>query len=315
MSGKILQGDALEVLKTFESESVNCIITSPPYFGLRDYGMEGQIGLEDNPHEFVEKLVDVFREAQRVLKNDGTLWINLGDSYAGSGKGQTREGSKDKKRGKIDGMKLKNSSKGFDGIKPKNLIGIPWRVAFALQDDGWCLRSDIIWAKKNCMPESVTDRPTRSHEYVFLLSKNQNYYYDADAIKEPSSEISLKRSGYRWKSDRVSVKSMTHGKVGVDVAQMGKRFVPEMRNKRSVWNIATHPYTEAHFATFPEKLIEPMVMAACPKGGVVLDMFFGAGTTGVVAQKLGRDYIGIELNPAYIKIATKRLEETPVPIL
>lgn len=317
MSERIVCGDALEVLKTLESESVDCVITSPPYFGLRNYGHEGQIGLEDTPEAFTEALVAVFREARRVLKKEGTLWVNLGDSYNAASSATPDTMHKNWENFQNHKAKDRSVSRRGGGqskvkeLKPKDLIGIPWRVAFALQADGWYLRSDIIWAKKNCMPESVTDRPTRSHEYIFLLSKSSKYYYDTDAIKEPSSEVSLKRGEYGWKSNRVSVKSMTHGKVGVDVEEMGTRFVPEMRNKRDVWNIATHPYTEAHFATFPEKLVEPMVMAGCPESGTILDPFSGAATTGLVAKKLGRNYIGIEINPEYVALSKRRLNSIP----
>jgi len=327
MQDKIIQGDSLEVLKTLPSESVDCIITSPPYFGLRDYGMSAQIGLEETPELYVAKLVDLFSESRRVLKDEGTLWLNLGDSYSGSGKGQTREGSKDPKRGKMDGMKLKNSSKGFDGIKPKDLIGIPWRVAFALQADGWYLRQDIIWHKPNPMPESVTDRCTKSHEYIFLFSKSPKYYFDNKAIMEPSVTQENRPDGivrdrvYDYDS-KLAVIQKRKRKNGVGLAEgKGKNGeygyncgVRAFRNKRSVWTVTTKPFKEAHFATFPEALIEPMILAGCPKNGIVLDIFMGAGTTGLVAKKLGRHYLGIELNPKYIEIAEKRIDGQTPPL-
>ena len=314
---KIICGDSKEVLKTLEAESVQVCITSPPYFGLRDYGMEGQIGLEETPEEYTQKLVGVFREVRRVLRKNGTLWLNLGDSFynyrPGKGSGQTRQSFSRHKASVIPSVP-RRANIILSGLKEKDLIGIPWRVAFALQVDGWYLRSDIIWAKKNCMPESVQDRPTRSHEYIFLFSKSSKYYYDADAIKEPSMEVSLRRAEYGWKSERESVKSMTHGKIGIDVEVMGNRFVPEMRNKRDVWSIATKPYKEAHFAVFPPELIEPCVLAGAPLKGIVLDPFLGSGTTAEVALKLGRDYLGIELNPAYVEIAKSRINSIPSPL-
>lgn len=304
----ILQGDVREQLRKIPEGSIHTCITSPPYFGLRDYGMDGQIGLEETPEEFVESLVEVFREVKRVLRDDGTLWVNLGDSYAGSGKGQTREGSKDPKRGKIDGMKLKNSSKGFTGIKPKDLIGIPWRVALALQADGWYLRQDIIWHKPNPMPESVTDRCTKAHEYVFLLSKSRDYYFDNEAIQEEAIHKEDPRAGY----GRLHYRGKREGQEGT--GQENFVSIKEKRNKRSVWSVTTKPFAGAHFATFPEKLIEPMILAGSPVGGVVLDPFMGAGTTAVVAKKNGRNYIGTELNPAYIEIAEKRIQGVTSPL-
>lgn len=322
----IMQGDAIEQLKTIPDKSIQSCITSPPYFGLRDYGATGQIGLEETPILFVQKLVEVFREVHRVLKDDGTLWLNLGDSYAGSGKGQTRDGSQDPKRGKLDGMKLKNSSKGFDGIKPKDLIGIPWRVAFALQDEGWYLRQDIIWAKPNPMPESVTDRCTKAHEYIFMLSKSKKYYYDADSIKEPAKTHENRAHGiardrildYQSKQAKLD-KQRGHSRRHAGFNERWDAMTKDqqgagMRNKRDVWTVATRPYTGAHFATFPEALIEPMILASTPPSGIVLDPFMGAGTTAVVAKKLGRQYLGVELNSDYIKIAEDRIEKTSIPL-
>jgi DNA modification methylase len=298
----ILIGDVIEQLKTLPDNHVNCVVTSPPYWGLRDYGQEGQIGLEQSPDDYVSKMVEVFREVKRVLRDDGTLWLNIGDSYSGSGKGPA--GNLGKKHNE---RHLEHKTGGIipEGTKPKDLVGIPWMLAFALRADGWYLRQDIIWAKPNVMPESVRDRCTKSHEYVFLLTKSPKYYYDHVAIKEPVSEVSLKRAQSGWKSNRPSAKA---GPNGVDVEQMGTRFVnPEGRNKRDVWFIPTASFKGAHFAVMPERLVEPCILAGSPEGGVVLDPFFGSGTVGVVALKNKRNYIGIELNPEYAALAKDRL--------
>lgn len=303
--GIIVNGNCLEELKKLKPCSVDCCITSPPYFGLRDYGVDNQIGLEETPEEYIEKLVNVFREVKRVLKDDGTLWLNIGDSYAG---GRGRWGGADNMQAK---QKSNSGSLGQIGtqkkwthetIKQKDLIGIPWMLAFALRADGWYLRQDIIWHKTNPMPESVRDRCTKSHEYIFLLSKSPKYYFDNEAIKEVAvtGESTRDKSAEGYQADypngkRFSDGARTYGKGG-------------MRNKRDVWTVPTKPYKDAHFATFPVKLIEPCVLAGCPVGGVVLDPFFGSGTTGEVAVQNGRDYIGIELNPDYIDISKKRLE-------
>jgi DNA modification methylase len=271
---KILVGDVRDSLRQLADGSVRCAVTSPPYWGLRDYGNDAQIGLEQTPELYAAEMVEVFREVRRVLADDGTLWLNLGDSY-GSG---------------------------------KQLVGIPWRVAFALQADGWYLRQDIIWAKPNPMPESVTDRCTKAHEYLFLLTKNARYYYDNVAIKEPVSEASLKRAEYGWDSDRPSTKNASMGGTGIHVEKMGTRFVnPEGRNKRSVWTITTKPFREAHFAVMPEALVEPCVLAGSARGDTVLDPFSGSGTVGVVALKHERNYIGCELNPEYADLSRKRI--------
>jgi DNA modification methylase len=298
----ILVGDVREQLKTLDDNSVNCVVTSPPYWGLRDYGQDNQIGLEQSPDDYITNMVEVFREVKRVLREDGTLWLNIGDSYSGSGKGPA--GNLGKKHNE---RHLEHKTGGIvpKGTKPKDLVGIPWMLAFALRADGWYLRQDIIWAKPNVMPESVRDRCTKSHEYVFLLTKSPKYYYDHVAIKEPVSDVSLKRAQSGWKSNRPSAKA---GPNGVDVEQMGTRFVnPEGRNKRDVWFIPTASFKGAHFAVMPERLVEPCVLAGSPEGGVVLDPFFGSGTVGVVAQRHNRKYIGIELNPEYAEIAKKRL--------
>lgn len=292
--------DALDFLKGLDDESVNCIVTSPPYYGLRDYGIARQYGLEATPREYVDKLVTLFREARRVLRSDGTFFLNIGDSFSGNGAGgQTPIGETGQRKGRgNDGLQC--STGRVEGLPAKNLLMIPARVAIALQDDGWILRSEIIWAKRNPMPESVTDRPTRAHEMVYMLTKAAHYWYDADAIAEPASY---------YGKDRRSGKGRTayNGKYDIDAPQQAFVTINETRNKRDVWWLASEPTSEAHFATFPQKLIEPMILAGCPPFGVVLDMFMGSGTTALVARRLGRDYIGSELNPAYIDIIDKRL--------
>jgi len=312
MAVRILTGDVRAMLKTLPDESVNCCVTSPPYWGLRDYGVEGQLGLEPTPAEYVEKMVAVFSEVKRVLRDDGTLWLNLGDSYGATG-GDTHSGFNERYSGtggagsKQDAMLDGVKGRGADTrLRPKNLIGIPWRVAFALQADGWYLRQDIIWAKPNPMPESVTDRCTKSHEYLFLLAKSERYYFDAKAIAEPATSEQGKGATGR-------------GQQGYAVASGGPSGSPQQdhsgwmggdgatRNKRSVWTVATAPFSEAHFATFPPALIEPCILAGCPPGGVVLDPFGGAGTTGLVADRHGRDAILCELNPEYAAMAHRRI--------
>jgi len=315
----IIQGDALTRLKELPSESVDCCITSPPYFGLRDYGVEGQIGLEESPEAYVSKLVEVFREVRRVLKKEGTLWLNLGDSYAGSWGNSGHRPELDHTSSYQRGKKTEYFSRGgwdqrrevppnqkVAGCKPKDLIGIPWTVAFALRADGWWLRSDIIWHKPNCMPESVTDRPTKAHEYIFLLSKSKRYFYDNEAIKEESITKDPRKPYTSQGAKELDGREVWHSGEKRESGDFTKR------NKRTVWTVATHPLKEAHFATFPPALIEPCILAGCPEGGICLDPFFGAGTTGLVAKKLGRRFIGIELNEAYIGMAQKRIAATPV---
>jgi len=310
----ILVGDVRDKLKELPDESVNCVVTSPPYWGLRDYGNEGQIGLEETPQEYISSMTEVFREVRRVLRSDGTLWLNIGDSYKPAGKGSTKAGFNERYFGKkFDSDKQSAEENHLDrsafkaDVKDKELVGIPWRLAFALSDDGWYLRQDIIWAKPNVMPESVRDRCTKSHEYLFLMTKSPKYYYDHISIKEPVSEVSLKRAQSGWKTNRPSAKT---GPEGIDVEVMGSRFVnPQGRNKRDVWFIPTASFKGAHFAVMPERLVEPCILAGCPEGGVVLDPFFGSGTTGVVSKKNNRNYIGIELNPEYAKIAEDRISK------
>jgi len=397
---QIIQGDCLEVLKTLPDQSVQTIVTSPPYYGLRDYGtakweggstecdhletndtrdpkitkqtqnagtskigyktvchkcgairIDSQIGLEPTPDEYVAKLVSVFRECRRVLRDDGTLWLNLGDSYTGGGAG--RNDGDHRADGRPGGMSYKATGvtnlRGIpDGLKPKDLIGIPWRVAFALQqpyyrclgcenvaqasewgkfpngrlicpacelskghaidEQGWYLRSDIIWHKPNPMPESVKDRPTKAHEYIFLLAKSQRYYYDAEAIFEPHASTAETYESARKTAQEQRSKHLGQWTGGKDT-HFSNPMNPAGRNKRTVWTVTTKPYREAHFATFPPALIEPCILAGCPVGGTVLDPFNGSGTTGAVALKHGRDYIGIELNPEYIELTYKRLSE------
>ena len=308
----LLVGDVKAKLKELPDESVNCVVTSPPYWGLRDYGNDGQIGLEKTPQEYISSMTEVFREVRRVLRSDGTLWLNIGDSYKPAGKGSTKAGFNERYFGKkFESDKQSAEENHLDrsafkaDVKEKELVGIPWRLAFALSDDGWYLRQDIIWAKPNVMPESVRDRCTKSHEYLFLMTKSPKYYYDHIAIKEPVSEVSLKRAKSGWKTNRPSAKT---GPDGIDVEVMGDRFVnPQGRNKRDVWFIPTASFKGAHFAAMPERLVEPCILAGCPEGGVVLDPFFGSGTVGVVAKRNNRSWIGIELNPDYAKIAESRV--------
>jgi DNA modification methylase len=301
VSVTILEGDARDVLATLPAESVQCCVTSPPYFGLRDYGHDGQIGLEATPDAYVAEMVALFREVRRVLKDDGTLWLNLGDSYA-------RTGGTDKKvsetalvgstRNTLQQIQNRTTTAAQFGAKEKDLLGIPWRVAFALQADGWYLRSDIIWHKPNPMPESVTDRPTKAHEYVFLLTKSARYLYDASAIAEPSVEPE------RVRRDRIG--DASHEERGQHSA--GGLFIgAQTRNARTVWSINTQPFKGAHFATMPPELAQRCILAGSRMGDTVLDPFGGAGTTGLVADRLGRDALLVELNPTYAALARERI--------
>jgi DNA modification methylase len=299
----IINSDCIEGMRVLPEKSIHTCVTSPPYYGLRDYGEDGQIGLEETPDAYVKRLVEVFREVRRVLKDDGTLWLNLGDSYNGASTNRTGQ------NGYNDGRTNRTSrfsTGGVTGLKPKDLIGIPWRVAFALQADGWFLRQDIIWHKPNPMPESVTDRCTKAHEYIFLLSKSGKYYFDNEAIKEESVHY-----GTDKRSDMGNIRYDGKRTQGEPEANGQQSFVTinETRNKRSVWTVTTKPYSGAHFATFPQDLIVDCIKAGCPKDGIVLDPFMGAGTTAVVARKLGRNYIGTELNPDYVAIAEQRLTQ------
>lgn len=282
-------------------------MTSPPYYGLRDYGVSGQIGLEPTPEEYINHLVDAFREVWRVLRDDGTLWVNIGDSYAGSGKGAWSNTTAQKETyvPNPQGTEAK-MAKTFDGIKAKNLIGIPWMLAFALRADGWYLRQDIIWQKPNAMPESVTDRCTKSHEYIFLLSKQPNYYFDAEAISEPVSSLTVFRA-HQKNPPRYGGNKYTENPDEFCRTKSGNAYeFHERRNKRDVWTVSTQPFKEAHFATFPPELIKPCILAGCPENGTVLDPFMGSGTTGVTAAKLNRNFIGFDLNHDYCDMANRR---------
>lgn len=330
----VICGDALTELNKLPDSSVNCCVTSPPYFGLRDYGVDGQIGLETTVEDYVSKMVTVFSEVRRVLRDDGTLWLNMGDSYASGGAGRSDGGRWIGQPckvigGKHDGKRIYRRGDSI-GLKQKDLIGIPWRVAFALQADGWYLRSDIIWHKPNPMPESVTDRPTKAHEYIFLLSRSERYYYDAEAIKEPANPKSNMEWGRAGSSGNLVIpgqsasqhrktrvpagwdtKEGTHGTIHRDGRSKPQyvEYGNTARNKRTVWTVATKPYPEAHFATYPPELIRPCILAGCPEGGTVLDPFAGSGTTLEVAARCGRNSIGIELNPEYVPLIEKRCHE------
>jgi DNA modification methylase len=361
----ILIGDVREQLRTLPDESVQCVVTSPPYWGLRDYGVTGQLGLEPTLGEHIATMVEVFHDVQRVLRKDGTLWLNYGDCYASSANGRSAADTKaagnddrtfrDKPfstvgpiydpAGGARGGGVRGSNKGHASgisngrvvaggyLKPKDLCGVPWRIALALQDDGWWLRQDIIWAKPNPMPESIKDRCTKSHEYLFLLAKSDRYYFDADAIREPAgydpgntkfpdgwdtgkgAHGSIHRMGREkgkkcGPNSRVFVDRVPHPRNGNKEGAVAGATPVEgaTRNKRSVWTVSTEAFSEAHFATFPTALIEPCILAGCPTGGTVLDPFGGSGTTGLVADRLQRNAILIELNPEYAAMARRRIE-------
>ena len=306
---RIYCGDALTVLKTLPDSSVNCCVTSPPYYALRDYGVDGQIGREETPALYVECLTSIFREVRRVLTPDGTLWLNIADTYAG--KGNQGEALDPKYPNGRTGQIVALNGK-VEGCKAKDMIGVPWLLAFALRADGWYLRSDIIWQKANPMPESTKDRPSRCYEHIFLLSKSRRYYYNAAAVAEPVAESTPARmrrgfgAGNKYSADIPGQKHQhinDHRPDGYAASE-----IPQLRNKRDVWQINTVPYRGGHFAAFPPKLAETCLLAGCPPGGVVLDPFLGSGTTAAVARQLGRHYIGIELNPDYCKLAQKRIE-------
>ncbi len=300
-------GDCRETMRKWAKDGIKAqtCVTSPPYYGLRDYGHDGQIGLEETPEEYIVAMVEVFRCVRDVLADDGTVWLNIGDSYAGSGKGQNADGShqdggkQGTNKGTIVGSLIKTSA---PECKPKDLIGIPWMLAFALRADGWYLRQDIIWHKPNPMPESVQDRCTKAHEYIFLLSKSQKYYYDHEAIKEPANS---KSEGIRFGGNKYG--DSDDPKHATKSGNVSKEY--EKANKRSVWTVTTRPYEGAHFAVFPTELIEPCILAGTPVGGVVLDPFMGSGTTAQVAQNLGRKYIGCELNIDYKPLQDQRLSQ------
>jgi DNA modification methylase len=315
---KIEFGDCRETMRNWAKQRIKAqtCVTSPPYFGLRDYGHEGQIGHEETPEEFIKQLVEVFRCVWDVLEDDGTLWLNIGDSYCNTN-GFARASPEYQREGRnnMPANDRKLDKLHATGLKTKDLIGIPWMLAFALRADGWYLRQDIIWHKPNPMPESVGDRCTKAHEYIFLLSKSQKYYYDAESIKEASvdPEGSANRykapffAGEKHESGGYSATGATHTK--------GMKEFDGNRNKRSVWTVTTKPYAGAHFAVFPSDLIEPCIMAGAPVGGIVLDPFMGSGTTAQVAQDLGRKYLGCELNPEYGKLQQKRLAQQSLELI
>lgn len=308
----IINADVMDGLSKLDDCSVQTCVTSPPYWGLRDYGVDGQLGLERTPEEYVARMVQVFREVRRVLRDDGTLWLNLGDSYARSGGWASNDGLGGCKRGESGRAKTnmqegRNGQKCPPGLKEKDLVGIPWRVAFALQADGWFLRQDIIWHKPNPTPEGVRDRCTKAHEYIFLMSKQARYYYDNEAIAEksdyPGRVCDMRNQNHKMaKADPVLMRRRPNRIIG-RVIKTG-----DTRNRRSVWTVAVHPFSESHFATFPPKLIEPCILAGCPEGGLVLDPFCGSGTTGVVALRHGRRFVGIELNAEYVEMAHNRIQ-------
>jgi DNA modification methylase len=304
----LLLGDTLETLRTLPAASVDCIVTSPPYYGLRDYGTAGQYGLEATPATYVETMRGVFAEARRVLADDGTLWLNLGDSYAYPPGSAGRQGSTGQR---ADREFTAESRPGTRSVPPKNLLGMPWRVALALQDDGWILRSEIIWAKRNLMPEAVKDRPTRAHEQVFLFAKQPRYFYDADAIREnsdPDQESHNQRYARQYEAH--TERAAATGQPG-NVNSVGIHSRPGKggRNARTVWTISQTPNPQAHFATFPIELPLRCVKAGCRPGGTVLDPFSGSGTTGAAARHLGHRYIGIDLNPDYHDLARERFAQ------
>jgi DNA modification methylase len=300
----IIVGDSLTSLKGLEDNSVQMCVTSPPYWGLRDYGTEKQLGTEPMPEDYIKNMVEIFREVKRVLKKDGTLWLNIGDTFFGGGRD----------RGNTKPLTAKQTSNNgannlvsrhfewpkHDILKPKDLVGIPWRVALALQADGWYLRQDIVWYKPNCFPESVKDRCTKSHEYIFLLSKSSSYYFDSNAIREPAVRGA---AGSKFNTGKTAIHQQSRSS---DKPRVETGF----RNKRSVWQVNTKPFKGAHFATFPPELIEPCILAGSMPGAIVLDPFFGSGTTGFVAAKHGRGFVGIEINPEYAEIARARVAVT-----
>ena len=304
----ILQGDALSILRTMPDASVHCCITSPPYYALRDYGVDGQIGREETPSLYVSRLVDVFHEVKRVLRRDGTLWLNIADTYCG--KGNQGDSVDPKNPNGRTGQVIAINHK-VEGCKPKDMIGIPWMLAFALRNDGWYLRNDIIWHKANPMPESAHDRCSRCYEHIFLLAKSRRYFFDADAIAEPvaaSTPARMRRGISTVNKYSLDIPGQKHQSINdARMPACTKKESPLVRNKRDVWAINTVAYKGAHFAAYPPKLAETCILAGCPVGGVVLDPFFGSGTTGAVAKKLHRHYTGIELNPAYCELAKERI--------
>jgi DNA modification methylase len=326
MSHILLTGDAEDQLSELPGNLFQCCITSPPYWGLRDYKVDGQIGLEDSPEQYIRSLMHVFREVYRVLREDGTFWLNLGDSYGrDAAKGQHKPGDSGKQAYIYDngGGRASSMSDIYSlDLKPKELVGIPWKVAFAFSEWGWYLRSDIIWHKPNPMPESVMDRPTRSHEYLFLLTKSEQYYYDHESVKEQA--VSTHPSGNGYKRDasgrggKNSFRGQGHMKDGNGPANREGRNMTNIgvgstRNLRDVWTINTKPFKGAHFAVFPEALVEPCILAGSQPGDLILDPFMGSGTVGVVSQRLDRIFTGIDLNPDYVRLAEDRISKSGSP--
>ena len=307
---RIICGDALETLKNFPDESINCSITSPPYYGLRDYHKKEQIGREKTVEEYLDRLINVFREVRRVLKKDGTCFIVIGDSYAGT---SSKKEQRDPKYPKGRNGQNPSITQKVLGYKSKDLMGIPWRLAFALREDGWYLRSDIIWHKENAMPEACKDRPTRSYEHIFLLSKSPRYYYDYDSMAEPMKEVSKKRYVRGRSEENKYLNENSGAKIQkINEARKYGQYkgdnIPQFRNKRDIWTINTTSFRGNHYAAFPPKLAEIYVIAGCPKGGIILDPFIGSGTVGLIALLHNRKYIGIELNEEYVDLARKRIE-------
>ena len=303
----IFCGDALDVLRTLPDNFVHCCITSPPYYALRDYGMDGQIGREDTPAQYVARLTEVFSEVRRVLLPSGTLWLNIADTYCGTGSKGDHLDPKNPSGRNEHGVSL---AQRVENVKAKDMLGIPWMLAFALRDHGWYLRSDIIWQKANPMPESCKDRPSRCYEHVFLLTKSRSYYYDAAAIAEPVAESTPMRMRRKFGKNKYSagIPGQAHQHLN-DYRPNGyaEEDIPLLRNKRDVWQINSVPYKGAHFAAYPPKLVETCLLAGCPQDGIVLDPFLGSGTTAAVAKQMGRHYIGIELNPDYCALAEQRI--------
>ena len=327
LNNRILHGHALDVLRTLPAGSVQCCVTSPPYWGLRDYGVKGQIGLEKDLEQYVDCLAEVFAEIWRVLKKDGTLWINMGDAYS-SNFGKRKRGDAAGAKQNSNPASITMPGRYVPGLRPKNLLGIPWRVAFALQDTGWILRQEIIWHKPNPMPESVKDRCTNSHEHIFLLAKSERYYFDQEAILEPCSPNTHARFSQDVIRQAGSIRANGGTRMNRPMKPVGRRFdpcrgnknnesfdlamvvMPEKRNKRSVWTVTTRGFKGAHFATFPPDLIRPCILAGSRPGDLVLDPFFGAGTTGLVADELGRLWLDIELKAEYCALAMNRIERS-----
>ena len=340
----IINANALHI--PLADKCVNTVVTSPPYYGLRDYGVNGQLGLEPTPDEYIANLLTVFRECKRILRDDGTLWVNIGDSFYTQPAGNKKpSGFQQKSSGGLSGALAQYGTlthlPKLDGIKQKDLIGIPWMLAFALRADGWYLRSDIIWAKRNCMPESVKDRPTKSHEYIFLLSKSQSYYYDYQAILEPATGFdgrkdtmfkgavksyngvmpggkpqSFAQNGHeRWQYKNLQPDGQQPNTMHLNRLE-GEEYLSPVRNKRDVWFVSTKPYNGAHYATFPPELITPCILAGAPEGGIVFDPFVGSGTTVATAIQLGRRGIGLDLSLKYLQEnARQRIDKVKLPLL